>query len=106
MLIYNLNRAAEKVGRGGNGAGGGSRQALGDLEQVFVQLGVQHGHFRLDVFVQNQRKHGKHGVDGGVPARKKTPQRRASQAPPPLETSFHRFTEQQCTQRLGDAGPV
>lgn len=59
MLIYNLDKAAGKVGREGNGAGGGSRQAqLGDLEQVFIQLGVQHGHFRLGVFVRTRENTG------------------------------------------------
>ena len=69
MLIYNLNKAAGRVGRkeaGREEETGLEEEAsrrLGNLEQVFVELGVQHGHFRLDIFVQNQRKHGKHGID-------------------------------------------
>ena len=82
---------------------------LGNLEQVFVELGVQHGHFRLDIFVQNQRKHRKHGIDGGVPARKKVPSAKSqpvdtSQVPPASGDQLHRSIEQPCTERLEHAG--
>ena len=40
-----------------------------DLEEVLVELRIQHSNFRLDVFVQDQREDGEHGVDGGVPRR-------------------------------------
>ena len=61
-------------GRGGTEEGEGRREggrgrASVDLEEVLVELRIQHSNFRLDVFVQDQREDGEHGVDGGVPRR-------------------------------------
>lgn len=51
----------------GRGEGRGGVGSLGNLEEVLVELRIQHGNFRLHVFVQDQGKHGKHGVDGRIP---------------------------------------
>lgn len=64
-----------------------------NLEEILVELRIQHGNFRLDIFVQDQRKHRKHGVNGGVPGGGAREGRKSPQARPSRRKMSNSFLQ-------------
>lgn len=53
-----------------------------NLQKIFIELWVQHGHLRFDILVQYQGEYWKHGIDGRIPERNRCPFSCASLATP------------------------